>query len=435
LKKLVAALTALILMIFFAATAIHAAPPEISSQAAILIDPQTGSVLFGQNAHERLPPASLTKIMTVILAIELGNLDDLAIVNETALEGFPPNASLLGLLVGEEMRLGDLISATMLMSGNDAANAIAEHISRDIPTFVEMMNSRAAELGAFNTNFTNATGLHDDEHLSTVYDMAIISRHAMTIPEFRAIVVNAHLYLDETNLFEERRYIVNTNNMISRFRTTAYYFAPTIGIQTGFTSYAGSCLAAAAGRGRPFELITVTFGAEREDGRNQSFVDTRALFDFGYDNFRQVHITRFGQILGEVPIRYARGTNSLSLAASEPITVLIPREADIANVERRAILPDYIIAPIERGQRIGEMEFLYNGNVIGRVDLLSNSSETRQTFWFISMSLNFIWSFLAVRIIAYVLLAAFVLWLLLMFIGIRRAIKRSKNRERYIRRR
>ena len=433
-KKLAAALMALIL-IFSLATPVIAEIPAISSQAAILIDPRTGSILFEQNAHERLSPASTTKIMTAILAIELGNLDDLVTVNESALYGFPPLASLLGLMVDEEISLRDLCRAIMLMSGNDAANVIAEHIAGDIPTFVEMMNARAAELGAHNTNFVNPTGLHDYEHLSTVYDMAIISRFAMTIPEFRGIVVNAHLYLDSTNLHEERRYIVNTNHMISRMRTTAYYFAPAIGIKTGFTSQAGFCLAAAAGRGRPFELISIVFGAEMVDGRHQSFVDTRSLFDFGYSHFRQLHLTRFGQILDEIPIRYARGTNSLSLVASEPLTVLIPNSAEVGNIERRAVLPDYIIAPIERGQKIGQMEFIYNDNVIGRVDLVSNSSEVRQTFWFIPMSFNFIRSFLVVRIIGYVLLAALILFMIIFGLGLRNAIRKSKRRERYISRR
>jgi len=136
---------------------------ELHSHAAILMDQRTGNVLFEQSAREQLPPASLTKIMTAILAIELGDLDEFVVVSENALDyGLSPLAARLGLLEGEEMRLRDLVSAIMLTSGNDAANVIAEHIGGDIHTFVTMMNLRAIQLGAFDTFFMNPTGFQQD---------------------------------------------------------------------------------------------------------------------------------------------------------------------------------------------------------------------------------------------------------------------------------
>jgi len=407
---------------------VFATPPELMSEAAILIDASNGNVLFGQNIHQRMYPASTTKTMTAILAIEFGNLADMAVVNQTALDGMSPQAARLGLLEDEEMSLLNLVQAIMLVSGNDAANVIAEHIAGDIESFVELMNQRAIELGAFNTNFANPTGLHDDNHYSTAYDMAIISRHAMSIPEFRSIVVNAHLFLDETNLHPEQRYIVNTNSMISRMVTPNYYFAPTIGIKTGRTSQAGICLAAAAGRGRPFELITVTFNAPMDSPRNYSFIDTRALFEYGYSNFRRQTVTRFDQILDEVPLRYARGASHLTLVASEPLIVLLPLGVTANALERRAILPDYLHAPVERGQIIGEMEFLFDGNVVGRVNLLASRDVQRHLFWFVLLAFDFVWSFLIVRIIIYILIAGIALYLILLFLGIRNAVKKSKRR-------
>jgi len=425
----------LFLTLSLALPMVSATPPELMSEAAILMDPRTGNVLFGQNIHEQMYPASTTKIMTAILAIEHGDLDDMVTIQESALYDMPPLAATLGLEVGEEMSLGDLLSAIMLMSGNDAANVIAEHVAGDVSAFVEMMNERAVELGAYNTNFMNPTGLHDDEHVSTVYDMARISQFAMTIPAFRGTVVNAHIFLDGTNLHPERRYIINTNALVSRQRTAAYYFAPAIGIKTGFTSQAGLCLAAAAGRGRPFELISVTFGAPPRGTATYSFTDTRALFDFGYSNFRQTNLARVDQILSEVRIRYGRGTNRLSLVADAPLIALIPTDSDANDVVTRAILPDYVRAPVEQGERIGEIEFLYNDNVIGRVDLLSNQTVNRRMFWWFFVAVDWVWSFAAVRVIVYILLIGLGLFFILFLIGVRNAIKRSKRKNKYVRRR
>jgi len=372
--------------------------------------------------------------MTALLAIERGNLDDMAIVSESALADMPPLASMLGLSEGEEMSLRDLVNAIMLMSGNDAANVIAEHIAGDIPSFVRLMNIRARQLGAHNTNFTNPTGLHDENHVSTVYDMALISQAAMSIPAFRRVVINAHMYLDETNLHPERRYIINTNAMVSRMRTVDYYFNPTIGIKTGFTTPAGICLAAAAGRGMPFELISVTFGATPRGNYNLSFIDTRALFEFGYENFHQTTVAEMGRTMTEIHVKYARGPNHLALAADAPLIVLIPQNASYEDIERQINIPEYLTAPVEQGDRIGEIVFLYNGNQIGRVDLLSNREVERHPFWFIFMAADFVWSFLWFRIVAYIVLGLLALYLIALMFGIRSAAKKARKQDKYKRR-
>jgi len=423
----------LIILLTFNAVPAFAEPAELElhSHAAILMDPRTWNVLFEQNAREQLPPASLTKIMTAILAIELGDLDEFVVVSENAMDyGLSPLAARLGLLDGEEMRLRDLVSAIMLTSGNDAANVIAEHIGGDIHTFVTMMNLRAIQLGAFDTFFMNPTGLHHDEHLSTAYDMAMISRFAMTIPEFRQIVAVAHLYLDGTDLHPEPRYIINTNSMISRMRTPEYYFAPTIGVKTGFTSQAGLCLAAAAGRNRPFELISVTLGAPHGGTAQYAFVDTTALFNFGYANFLEYRVAPRGQTLEEVRLRHGRNSRHLILEAGTPLTILFPRDSEVSNIVPNPILPNYVIAPIEQGDVIGEIEFIYDGVVIGRTDLVASVDAPMRAFGFVFLALDWIWSLLLVRIIVYAVMVVAGLFVLLFLIGLVNAIRRSKRRSR-----
>ena len=183
------------------------------------------------------------------------------------------------------------------------------------------------------------------------------------------------------------------------------------------------------GRGQQqFELISVTFNAPPRGTQNYSFSDTRTLFEFGYRYFQQTELARVERILSEIPIRYARGTNHLSLMAAEPVVALIPRNTDESDVVRQAIIPDYLIAPIERGTRIGEMEFLYNGNVVGRVELLAANNVERHTFWWFFMATDFVWSFLWFRITVYVLLGMLLLWILLVIWGVRKAVKRSRRR-------
>lgn len=249
-------------------------PPGTIARSAVLIDADDNGVLFGKNEDEKVPPASTTKIMTAILALESGKLDDPIMISQNAVSVEP---SVLGLQVGDQITLREALTGMMLVSGNDAAIAIAETIAGSVPAFAQMMNDKAKELGAVNTHFVNPNGLTEYDHYSTARDMALIASYAMKNPEFRHIV---SLKDYEVKYMDGHTQYVTTTN---RFLKSGFKGAN--GIKTGFTNAAGDCLAASATRGKK-TLIAVFYN---DDDR---WTDAPAWLEYGFSYYS-------GEELGE----------------------------------------------------------------------------------------------------------------------------------------
>lgn len=243
-------------------------PPSITGRAAVVLDGTTGRVIWERDADRQLPPASTTKIMTTVLALESGRLDRSFEVSPYAAAQAP---SKLGLRAGQRMDLEDLAYALMLKSANDAAVVVAEGLAGTVPEFSALMNQRAREIGATNTHFHNPNGLPDEEHLTTPHDMALILRHALTVPGFREVAgANAKVIQIE----DDR---IRPVALHSKNRLLNGYFVPVLG-KTGYTRAAGRCFAGAAElNGR--RVITVVFGASDMWG------DTRKLMEYGFSTF------------------------------------------------------------------------------------------------------------------------------------------------------
>lgn len=249
-------------------------PPGTIARSAVLIDADDNGVLFGKNEDEKVPPASTTKIMTAILALESGKLDDPIMISQNAVSVEP---SVLGLQVGDQITMREALTGMMLVSGNDAAIAIAETIAGSVPAFAQMMNDKAKELGAVNTHFVNPNGLTEYDHYSTARDMALIASYAMKNPEFRHIV---SLKDYEVKYMDGHTQYVTTTN---RFLKSGFKGAN--GIKTGFTNAAGDCLAASATRGKK-TLIAVFYN---DDDR---WTDAPAWLEYGFSYYS-------GEELGE----------------------------------------------------------------------------------------------------------------------------------------
>lgn len=243
-------------------------PPAITGRAAVVLDGTTGRVLWERDADRPLPPASTTKIMTTMLALESGRLDRSFEVSPYAASQAP---SKLGLRAGQQIDLEDLTYALMLKSANDAAVVVAEGLAGSVPEFSALMNRRAREIGATNTNFHNPNGLPDDEHLTTPHDMAMILRHALTVPGFREVAGT------NTKVIQIEDQRIHPVALHSKNRLLNGYFVPVLG-KTGYTRAAGRCFAGAAElNGR--RVITVVFGASDMWG------DTRKLMEYGFSTF------------------------------------------------------------------------------------------------------------------------------------------------------
>lgn len=333
------------------------ASPNISSPKAVLIDGKTGQVLYSKNADEKAYPASTTKIMTAVLALERGNLEDYVPISRKAsfIDG-----SRIYLLEGEKITLEQLLYGLMLDSANDAAIAIAEHIGGSIEEFAVMMNDKARELGALNTNFTNPNGLPDPNHVTTAYDMAMIAKHAMSIPKFREIAGTVSYIIPETNM-QDTRYLYNGNKLI---KNTPYKYDGATGIKTGYTLAAKQCFIGSAERDG-MELITVILN---ENNANAVWENTMVLLDYGFDNFVPISLVKKNQVIDEIEVK---GSIKKVVLVSERDFHYDAPEGETPEIDEKIVLNDRIVPPIHKGERLGYIEYSIDGETIGTVRLVA----------------------------------------------------------------
>ncbi len=254
---------------------------SINAPSALLIEKSSGDILYQKEAFTPMYPASTVKIMTAIIALENSRLDEPVTVSESAISTVPSGYTVSKIHAGEILSTRDLLYALLVPSGNDAANALAEHIAGNVPAFANMMNEKAKQLGCQNTYFTNPNGVHDANMHTTAYDLALIAKHAMNMEEFRTIVSTETYTLPSSNVYPlNDRVLHNSNHLINTASPHFYEYA--IGIKTGYTNPAQNCLVAGAKKDN-IEFIAVVLGSTFPNTGNQAkFVDAKNLFEFGF---------------------------------------------------------------------------------------------------------------------------------------------------------
>ncbi|HZK26985.1 MAG TPA: D-alanyl-D-alanine carboxypeptidase family protein [Thermoclostridium sp.] len=313
--------------------------PSINAQSAIVIDFDTGRVIYEKNAYQKRPMASTTKVMTAIIALENGNLDDSVTVSRNAAS---IHGSLMHLRTGEILPLRDLMYGLLLCSGNDASIAIAEHIGGSVEGFLEMMNNKAKEIGANNTGFTSPHGLDNVGHYSTAYDMALITQHALKIPVFNEIVKTKSIQVGN-------RYINNSNEML-----TSYEGAD--GVKTGYTGRAGRCLITSATRDERRFISVVLFC----DNRTQRALSSKKILDYTFSLYYPRTLIN-SQYMGLLPV--AKGfEKSVPIYIEKTITLPLSDE-EVSTLYTKLSLPDYIQAPITERSVVGTLS-VYLGDKI-----------------------------------------------------------------------
>lgn len=341
---------------------VYGAEPEVTAPSAILIDSETGKVLYEKNADEKRFPASTTKTMTGLLTVEHGKLDEIITIGKN-----PPlveiGSSQIYLVPGEQLTMEQLLYALMLESANDAAVAIAEHISGSVEEFAKLMNSKAGELGASSTNFVNPHGLHNDNHYTTARDLSIIAKHAMRLEKFRNVVKEVKYIIPKTNKQEERNYITNSNKLIWEIYDQFRYEYAT-GIKTGYTAKAKQCLVGSAKKG-DLELISVVMGAE---GQNV-YSDTVNLFEYGFANFQIVDILKKEQIVTTVSVK--GGEDKINLLAAEGFSMVLS-ETEGEKIKTAIETVPELKVPVKKGEALGEIVVYAEGKEVKRIELLSS---------------------------------------------------------------
>lgn len=303
--------------------------PEITGESAILIEPSTGTILYQKDPHKKMYPASITKIMTALLTLENCQLDEEVVYSKENIDSITIEDSNIGCKVGEKMTVKDCLYALMLSSANETATALAEHISGSTEAFSELMNQRAKEIGVTNTHFANANGLHDDNHYVTAYDMALIMKEAIQYPLFLDVIHSTEYTIPANNKRKEPYASYQRHKMI--FQTSEYYDADVIGGKTGYTDQAGKCLVTYAKRG-DISLISVVLKSEGDI----VFNDTRALLDYGFDNFRFVNVsendTRF-QTYSMDNLSSPFSKNRKTIIIDKNASIIIPNGVSISDLD------------------------------------------------------------------------------------------------------
>ncbi|MCI8477201.1 MAG: D-alanyl-D-alanine carboxypeptidase [Oscillospiraceae bacterium] len=356
---------------------------HVDAAAAILIDANTGEILYEQEAHTRRYPASITKVMTALLVLEaVGrntlSLDQVITAGPNLHTGIGTGGSTADLKEGEQLPVLDLLYSVLLPSANEACNVLAEAVSGTIPAFVAQMNQRASELGMKDTHFANTHGYHDPEHYTTAYDISLLCQEVMKYPVFREIVSSTRHTLPATNAHESRT-LHSTNALVSTWYVREYYYSEATGIKTGSTPEAGYCLASAATRGQR-DLIAVVMGGKnyKEDAESNYFKESSDLLKWGFDNFSLQSIIDTSEVgIAEIPVTLSTDRNYVTVHPAHSIQVTLPKDMDIASFERKFSLPAQIEAPVTAGQKLGSVTITYRGKSYGTVDLLANDTVSR----------------------------------------------------------
>ncbi len=445
-QRIIAIIT--IFLLIFCSLPIYAQPSEveIDSPAAILIDSASGNILYEKNANEKMYPASITKIMTAIIALEEGNPEDIVTASYNAVHNLDLDSSHIGILTGEQMTLNNLLYGLLVASANESANVIAEHIAGSSDEFVKLMNEKAIELGVTNTHFTNTNGLHDEKHYTTAYDMAIITRYAMKNSKFRKIVKTDTYAIAPTNKYKEIRNLTNTNHLINVYRRIPgivdYFYQPAIGVKTGWTSKAEHTLVAAANK-NGLEYITVVLGAKKEGNKNYSYIDTINLFEYAFNHFSIKTVAKEMAIIEEIAVPEAKKNEHVILKTAQPVMAILPNDIDNEAIETVITTNSEIIAPIQEGDVLGSVSYVYNGRTIGKASLVADRNVERDPLSVIKNKVIAILNLLWVKIIGGIIIALLILKLLHSMLKNKRSRRRNSglkfkgrnNKTIYIRRR
>ncbi len=362
--------------------------PTTNAKAIVLVDTTTGSILFSKNADEKVYPASTTKIMTALLAVEAiengkAALTDSVTAGSDIMTGLSEDGSTAGIVPGETMTLESLLYCTLLSSANEACNIIAEYIGGDIKTFVGMMNAKAKELGCTGTNFTNTHGLPDNNHYTTASDLAKIALEAYTHPLFMEICNTVTKTVPATNISPERT-LGNTNGLINNDSELypGYYYEYAKGMKTGHTEAAGYCLVSSATKDN-VSLLCVVMDAiavkKVEKVEYTNFTDSVAVYNWAFQNFSYRNILDTTDMVKDVSVKLGKDADYVTVRPESAIKALMPNDEDISSFEQQVTIyseqkGEALTAPIEAGAVLGEVSISRDGVVYGTSKLVACSS-------------------------------------------------------------
>lgn len=349
--------------------------PDVESPNAIVMEATTGTVLYEKNSHEKHYPASITKIMTTLLALENSNMDDVVTFSKDAI--YNTEGSSISRDVGEQMTMEQCLYAVMLASANECAYAVAEQVGGSVENFVDMMNKRAKELGCTDTNFTNPHGLTDENHYTSCYDMALIAREAYKNENFRIITGTARYTIPPTNKHTEETCLQNHNEMLYPFRSTKYKYEYCTGGKTGYTEDANSTLVTYAEKDG-MKLICVIMNADSPS----QWTDSTNLYNYCFDNFQVLnvsdHETRYENDKLNAGVLNA---NDSYVELDKDGEIVIPKTAEFSEAEPQISYDD------AKGDVVASLNYTFAGHDVGGADIVTTGAKI-ESFTFDNLEQN-----------------------------------------------
>lgn len=340
---------------------------NLTAEAAILIDATTQTILYEKNAYTKEYPASITKLMTALLAIENLNRADVITFSDTAVNSIEFGSSHIGIKSGEQLTVDEALHGLLLMSANEVANGLAEQVSGSIEDFAAAMTARAKELGAENTHFVNPHGLHDVNHYTTAYDMSLIANELVKNDYFLQLMQDYTYEIQPTNITDEIRYLSQQHRMLNPLRAGNYYREDVIGGKTGYTDEARHTLVTMAQQGDS-TIIAVVLKSE------DIYSDTNVLLDYGFNNFHSVALHSPTETIKTLPIYAIKSGKSYqagncSVAVADSLSVIVPNDTTFHDLTTHLDLPEYIALGAEEGDVIGSITYSKDGHTLAASDL------------------------------------------------------------------
>ncbi len=420
-------LLALIFAVFFVfSTAVTASAASVGDAYASEIGIETSHIkgaylyniendftVLAYAADDTVYPTSTVKIMSGILVIEQlsSRMSEQVTVTAEMLDGVGGNTLTPSLKEGEIISIRDLLYAMLVGGANDAAHVLAVTVAGSVEAFVDMMNVRAAELGAVGTHYTNPSGIHDSEMYTTVSDTAKIALHAYSLPNFMEITSTTKYVIDETNLSEYRN-VYNRNYLLSTSSVMKYFYTDAAGMNAGSTSLGGSCVVTTAQRDG-LTYLAIVMGADTDEDNDivYSYTECKKLLDYAFSSYGNIELVKEGEIICEIPVTLSGTTDYVTLVTKESMSMYLPTSTDLETEITRSYKTsfDSIEAPVAAGEVAGVMTVMYNGEIVGNIELITTVAVARSEFLY---TLEQIKSFGTSRFFIATIIAAFVLTVL-----------------------
>ncbi len=403
------------------------AAPEPKAKSAILASLTSEQILFSKNPDKQLKPAEFTKLMTAYVTYKLYGFGTEITVPEGISLKVEPGASTMRLKAGEKIKSGYLIYGMLIEQADDAAITVALHFG-DVQKFAEKMNEYAKNLGMKKTFFVNPTGRDAEKQLTTANDMLILYREFCKDENLYEFISVKNINIPQTNMSDERTYWTK-NHLMSRFVYLDYvYDRATAGVSSS-TSYGGYSVISSAKKGDR-EYVCIILDSVKEDGVNLAMTEATEIFEYGFNNFKSVKLSKNGELVYEAKLKNQRGKGTLLLTAGKTLTAEILEDDEIESVERKVEITEPVKPPVKKGDAVGKFVYLYNGNYIGEVNLIAERDVKRSFFRTIFGGIGWIFNLPLVKIVLWGAIIVLALMVLTAYVRAMRIRKRRRNRRR-----